>query len=139
MSGVSIPATEHSTMTTWGREGEGEAVRHIMSNIPTGGLAVVVDSYDIWSMLENTVGQELKHLVESRQGFLVVRPDSGDPTVVLLRVFDILGDKFGFSTNSKGYKVLPSYIRVIQGDGVSFDSIGDILAAVTGAGNSFFS
>ena len=136
MAGLSIPATEHSTMTTWGRDGEAAAVRGIMERIPTGGLAMVVDSYDIWRMLECTIGEELRELVEARSkaggGFLVVRPDSGDPREVLGRVFTILGDKFGCTTNSKGYKVLPECIRVIQGDGISYDSIGDILESVAG-------
>ena len=137
MAGYSIPATEHSTMTTWGKKGEAEAVLNVMNNVPSGGLAIVVDSYDIWNMLDNIIGEELRDQVEARQqhgGFLVVRPDSGDPKEVLRRVFDILGDKFGFSTNSKGFKVLPQYIRVIQGDGISYDSLGHILESVSSAG-----
>ena len=137
MAGFSIPATEHSTMTTWGRQGETEAVRNVMNYVPSGGLAVVVDSYDIWNMLDNVIGGELKGLVEARQeqgGFLVVRPDSGDPRKVLRRVFDILAEKFGYSTNSKGFKVLPDFIRIIQGDGISYDSLGDILESVSSAG-----
>ena len=47
-------------------------------------------------------------------GPLVVRPDSGDPPTVVVKVLDILGSKFGFKTNSKGYKVLPDYLRIIQ-------------------------
>ena len=60
---------------------------------------MVVDSYDIWRMLENTIGTDLRKMVENRSGFLVVRPDSGDPREVLGRVFTILGDKFGCTTN----------------------------------------
>ena len=137
MAGNSIPATEHSTMTTWGRQGETEAVRNVMKNVPSGGLAIVVDSYDIWNMLDKVIGAELKSLVEARKeqgGFLVVRPDSGDPREVLRRVFDILADKFGYRTNSQGFKVLPEFIRVIQGDGISYDSLGDILESVSSAG-----
>lgn len=48
------------------------------------------------------------------QGPLVVRPDSGDPPTVVVKVLEILGSKFGTITNSKGYKVLPSHLRVIQ-------------------------
>ena len=48
------------------------------------------------------------------QGPLVVRPDSGDPPTVVVKVLDILGSKFGTITNSKGYKLLPPYLRVIQ-------------------------
>lgn len=47
-------------------------------------------------------------------GPVVVRPDSGDPTKVVLKVLEILGSKFGTTLNSKGYKLLPPYIRVIQ-------------------------
>ena len=35
--------------------------------------------------------------------------------------------KFGYTINSKGYKVLPPYLRVIQGDGIEEKSIRDIL------------
>ena len=137
MPGFSIPATEHSTMTTWGQQGEKEAVVNVLQNIPSGGLAVVVDSYDIWNMLDSIIGMELRQMVEARGqngGFLVVRPDSGDPSEVLVKVFAILGDLFGFTTNKKGYKMLPDCIRVIQGDGISYDTIGPILEAVTGSG-----
>ncbi len=49
-------------------------------------------------------------------GTLVVRPDSGDPATVVVKVLEILGSKFGFTINSKGYKLLPPYIRIIQVD-----------------------
>ena len=48
------------------------------------------------------------------QGPLVVRPDSGDPPTVVVKVLEILGSKFGTITNSKGYKLLPPHLRVIQ-------------------------
>ena len=133
MAGVSVPATEHSTMTTWGREGEEEAIRSILGKIK-GGVGVVVDSYDIWNVLDNILGKELKELVENREGFLGVRPDSGDPTVVVVKVLDILGEKFGYSNNGKGFKVLPKFLKVIQGDGISYDSLGPIMDSVVKGG-----
>lgn len=48
------------------------------------------------------------------QGPLVVRPDSGDPPTVVVKVLEILGSKFGTITNSKGYRLLPPHLRVIQ-------------------------
>ena len=39
----------------------------------------------------------------------------------------LAGSKFGTITNSKGYKLLPPYLRVIQGDGISYETIGAIL------------
>lgn len=38
-----------------------------------------------------------------------------------------LGSKFGTTINSKGYKLLPSYLRVIQGDGISYETLREIL------------
>jgi len=133
MPGLSVPATEHSTMTTWGRDGEREAIKSILERIK-GGVGIVVDSYDIWNVLNNVLGNELKEVVESREGFLGVRPDSGDPTVVVRKVLDILGDKFGYTKNGKGFKVLPKYLKVIQGDGISFDSLGPIMQSVVDGG-----
>jgi len=59
---------------------------------------------------------------------LVIRPDSGDVLRTLEEIFAILFDKFGYTVNSKGYKVLPPQVRVIQGDGVNLESIGAIYA-----------
>ena len=133
MAGVSVPATEHSTMTTWGVQGETEAIKNILDKV-VGGVGVVVDSYNIWNVLENIIGTELREFVEVRDGFLGVRPDSGDPTEIVSKVLNILGDKFGYSTNLKGYKVLPKYLKVIQGDGISYESLGPILESVVKEG-----
>ena len=48
------------------------------------------------------------------QGALVVCHDSGDPATVVVKVLEILGSKFGTTTNSKGYKLPPPYLRIIQ-------------------------
>jgi nicotinamide phosphoribosyltransferase len=62
-------------------------------------------------------------------GILVVRPDSGTPHEVVRQIVEILGDKFGYTENTKGYKVL-NHVRVIQGDGVDLEEIGRILEAL---------
>jgi len=54
---------------------------------------------------------------------LVVRPDSGHPPEVVIKCLELLGSKFGVKTNTKGFKVLPDYIRVIQGDGIDADML----------------
>ena len=43
------------------------------------------------------------------------------------QVLEILGGKFGTERNKKNFKLLPSYIRVIQGDGISYETLGAIL------------
>ena len=47
--------------------------------------------------------------------------------MVICYISNVLGSKFGTVTNTKGYKLLPPYLRVIQGDGVSYESLKDIL------------
>lgn len=125
----SIPAAEHSTITAWGRDNEATAYRNMVEQFGGEGkiYAVVSDSYDIYNAVENIWGNELKDLVISKGGRLVIRPDSGIPFVVVPKILEILGNKFGFTKNSLGYKVLPSSVRVIQGDGVNYDSIHQIL------------
>ena len=40
---------------------------------------------------------------------------------------NILGDKFGTVKNKKGYKLLPPCIRIIQGDGICYETVDSIL------------
>ena len=124
--GMSVPATEHSIMTLLGAEGERKVFEHVLDAYPQGLLSCVSDSYNIFNAVENLWGSELKEKVMQRKGTLVIRPDSGDPVKTLLKVFDLLFDKFGFTVNQKGNKVLPDQVRVIQGDGVDYHTIGTI-------------
>ncbi len=134
MAGFSIPAAEHSTMTSWGREREVDAYRNMLETFPTGLVAVVSDSWDIDNAVKKIWGRELKSMVLAREGTLVIRPDSGDPTVVVPRLLNLLGQEFQCSTNSKGYKMLPDQVRLIQGDGIDRNSLQGILDAVMAAG-----
>ncbi len=128
--GLSIPATEHSICTLLGQEGELEIFRHVLQTFPTGTVACVSDSYNIFRACEEYWGGALKELILSRDGTLVIRPDSGDPVKTLLSIFDILFKQFGYTVNAKGYKVLPPQVRIIQGDGVNYDGINTIYAAL---------
>ena len=131
MAGFSIPASEHSTMTSWLEEGEEEAFERMLSlsNQASPTVACVSDSYDIYRACM-TWGTTLKEKVEAlahHGGTLVVRPDSGDPEIVPVNCVSMLMNAFGNATNSLGYNVLPTCIRVIQGDGINEDSIRRIL------------
>jgi nicotinamide phosphoribosyltransferase len=128
--GLSVPATEHSICTLLGEKGELEVFRHILRTFPTGTISCVSDSYDILRACSEYWGTDLKDLVLGRDGVLVIRPDSGDPVFTLLKVFAILMNKFGYSINEKGYKVLPPQVRVLQGDGVNPSSIRAIYGAL---------
>lgn len=126
--GFSIPASEHSTITSWCREGEIAAYENMLNIYPTGFAACVSDSWDIKNAVSNIWGGVLKEKVLQRDGTLVIRPDSGDPVEITLDVVQLLWDKFGGITNSKGYKVLDPHVRIIQGDGVDLETIEAILA-----------
>lgn len=134
--GLSIPATEHSIVTLLGEAGEAKIFKHVLDTFPEGTIACVSDSYNIFRACEEYWGTLLKDQILARKGTLVIRPDSGDPVKTLLKVFEILMDKFGFTLNEKGYKVLPPQVRVIQGDGISYQSIPEIYAALKQAGIS---
>jgi len=134
MSGYSIPAMEHSTVTSWGESHEEDAYRNMMDKSPDGLIACVVDSYDTHNAVSEIFGGKLREKVLRRNGTVVLRPDSGDPVVVLEDIFNAVAEKFGFETNDKGYKVLPAQIRAIQGDGVNYQNILRINSCLTRAG-----
>lgn len=131
MPAYSVIASEHSTMTAWQRDGEIDAYRNMLSLAePNGIVACVSDSYDIYNACRNIWGGALREEVIAlgeKNARLVIRPDSGDPTIVPIECVEILIEQFGCMINSKGYKVLPSYVRVLQGDGIEFDSLVKIL------------
>ena len=130
MAGFSIPAAEHSTITSWGRAGEVNAYSNMVSQFGKPGalLAVVSDSYDIYEACRMW-GTELKQQVIDSGATVVIRPDSGDPVDVLPKMFNILADTFGYTTNDKGYKVLNN-VRMLWGDGINQLSIRSILGVV---------
>ena len=137
MAGFSIPAAEHSTITSWGREHEADAYANMVAQFgkPGGIYAVVSDSYDLYAAIEHLWGEVLKTRVIDSGATLVVRPDSGDPVTVVAKTLQLLAERFGTTVNSKGFKVLNT-VRVIQGDGVNPVSIAAILERITADGFS---
>lgn len=129
MCGFSIPASEHSTITSWGRDREADAFENMLAQYPEGLVACVSDSFDIYKACD-IWGTELKEKILGRQGTLIVRPDSGDPPTVVVQVLDRLAAHFGYSKNEKGFKVLPDQVRVIQGDGIDYAMTRQILSVM---------
>lgn len=135
MAGYSIPAAEHSTITSWGREREVEAYRNMLRQFGKPGaiVAVVSDSYDIYRAISEHWGTTLRDEVIASGATLVIRPDSGDPVEVVAESLRRLDEAFGHAINGKGYRVL-NHVRVIQGDGINPDTIRAILQRITGDG-----
>ena len=130
----SIPASEHSTITAWGKDNENKAHENIINQFLLEGkvIASVIDSYDTFETASKTISSELKEKIINSKGTFVVRPDSGKLPDTIIELLNTLSseENFGYTLNSKGYKELPSYIRVIQGDGVDKNSIEDILISM---------
>lgn len=130
----SVPAAEHSTITSWGAEHEADAVENMLVQYPTGIVSIVGDSYNIFLFCSEILGKKLRYKVISRNGVVVVRPDSGEPSQIVPELLKILGETFGYEINSKGYKVLPPFIRVLQGDGMNIHSLRRLCIAIESFG-----
>jgi nicotinamide phosphoribosyltransferase len=128
--GFSIPASEHSTITSWLRAAEEAAYRNMLKSFGREGsvLAVVSDSYDIYNACK-LWGTNLKDDVIKSGATLVIRPDSGDPIEVIPKMLKILDKYFSSTVNAKGYKVL-NHVRIIWGDGINNVSLASILRTV---------
>jgi nicotinamide phosphoribosyltransferase len=135
IAGFSIPAMEHSTVTSWGRDGEVDAYRNMLNQYAKPGaiVAAVSDSYDVYNAASKLWGEELRQQVIDSGATIVIRPDSGDPVEINRKLIEILGEKFGYTKNEKGFKVLNN-VRLIQGDGVNELTIRSILGAFMAMG-----
>lgn len=136
LAGFSIPAMEHSTVTSWGREHEEDSYRNMVKlyGKPGALFACVSDSYNIYEAC-HLWGTVLKEDVINSGATLVVRPDSGYPPEVVVECLKILDGHYGHSVNEKGFKVL-NHVRIIQGDGITQDTIDRILYRAMTAGYS---
>lgn len=128
MAGFSIPATEHSTITAWGesKEDEKDAFNNFLDKFSNDYplFACVSDSFDFSNAVD--IWGSLSEKIKATGNTLVIRPDSGDAKSNILLALNKLEKSFGYTLNKKGYKVLNN-VALIQGDGVYFNEIYDIL------------
>lgn len=148
--GASVPATEHSVMCMGQKESEVETFRRLLKLYPTGILSVVSDTWDLWKVLTEYL-PIIKDEVMSRDGKLVIRPDSGDPVEILcgthqphfitggslrdrtaeeIGVIELLWKLFGGTyvtgNDGKQYKLLDSHIGAIYGDSITLERAEEI-------------
>lgn len=134
--GTSIPATEHSIQCAYGNDTE-YLTKMITQVHPTGMVSVVSDGYDFWDVIGRVI-PSLKDKIMSRDGKLVIRPDSGDPVLIVCGdpegntelerkgAIEALWDIFGGTTTEKGYKLLDSHIGLIYGDAITLNRAKEI-------------
>lgn len=133
-AGYSIDASEHSTMTALGPDGEIVQFRKMIEQF--GGRAIfacVSDGFDIYNAIRNGWGGKLKQQVIDMNALLVCRPDSGDSIEMPIECVQMLDEAFGHTVNGKGYKVL-NHVRVIQGDGIDEEEAVAVYKRLTDLG-----
>lgn len=134
--GASILATEHSIQCQY--QDDYRYYKRMLTEVaPEGIISIVSDGYDYWNVIENII-PSLKNIILSRNGKLVVRPDSGDPVKIVCGdgnstnkfvrkgSIECLWDIFGGHINSKGYKVLDPHIGLIYGDAITLERAEEI-------------
>ncbi|MCD0475006.1 nicotinate phosphoribosyltransferase [Flavobacterium sp. EDS] len=127
----SVAATEHSVMCMGTTEGEYDTFKRLICEVyPKGIVSIVADTWDLWKVLTDYLPR-LKDEIISREGKVVIRPDSGDPVDIICGnpngkteeekkgVIELIWDVFGGTTNSKGYKELVPQIGAIYGDSIT--------------------
>jgi len=74
IAGFSIPAMEHSTVTSWGKPNEADAYRNMLARHgkPGSPIAFVSDSYDIYNACDKIWGGELKQAVIDSGAVVVI-------------------------------------------------------------------
>ncbi|MFF2531612.1 nicotinate phosphoribosyltransferase [Brevibacillus sp. NPDC058079] len=130
--GTSVNATEHSVMCANGRD-EKAVINRLISEVhPSGIVSIVSDTWDFWHLVTH-VYPSLKDQILVRDGKVVIRPDSGNPVLILVGdpkadteherkgLIECLWEIFGGTVNSKGYKVLDSHIGAIYGDSITLE------------------
>lgn len=143
--GTSIPATEHSVMCAHGLD-ERESFRKLIQEVyPTGFVSIVSDTWDFWNVIE-TVIPSLKKEILSRDGKVVIRPDSGDPVKIIVGdengetelerkgLIEALWDIFGGRVNDLGFKELDPHIGAIYGDSITRERATQILQGLKDKG-----
>ena len=135
IAAYSVPASEHSTVTSWGREDEDGSIANMFKIYPTGVVSMVADSWDVFAFTEK-IGTKYKNIVLSRDGITVIRPDSGDPKIILPKLLNILWKNFHGQYTEEGYRILNPKVKILQGDGIDKNSIKEIVEVIMGAGYS---
>ena len=136
--GGSVAATEHSVMCMGTNSGEQETFKRLITEVyPKGIVSIVSDTWDLWKVLTEYL-PNLKEEVLSREGKVVIRPDSGDPADIICGnpqgetieeqkgVIQLLWETFGGRVNEKGYKELDPHIGAIYGDSITIERAKDI-------------
>lgn len=130
---TSIPASEHSTVTSWSDHKDkyaefGETQKRAFENMVDQydqcyGVACVSDGFNIWDAIKNLWGDKLKDKVLKRMGgnkLMLIRPDSGEPIESVPQLLKFLEEQYA----PKG-AIAVKYTDVTSGqNNINVDVIG---------------
>lgn len=130
----SVWATEHSVALSYGLTSLNEKEyfkSQLYNSEPHLIVSAVIDSKDSDNFVQNIVGSaEIVELIKKREGRVMLRPDSGNPFINVVKYLDMLGGIFGYSINQKGYKILNHNVGIIQGDGMDEETIPQLFEEI---------
>lgn len=139
--GASVNATEHSVMSAGtALMGEFETFRRLITKIhPEGIVSIVSDTFNLWDVLTDFM-PKLADVITQRNGKVVIRPDSGDPVLIICGdsaapagspehkgVVQLLWETFGGTVTSTGHKLLDEHVGVIYGDSITRERMNAII------------
>lgn len=142
----SVPASEHQISTLFGNgEGQTRYIEDLMEEFPDAILSLVSDTYGIEEFIGEVVPKSKAKILARRANSkhpltkLVFRPDSlrsddDTPVAQMLWILNSLADTFGFTINSKGFKVLNPAIGTLWGDGLSEAQIFELYDGIIAEG-----
>jgi nicotinamide phosphoribosyltransferase len=145
--GGSVAATEHSVMCMGTEDGEINTFKRLINEAYPGGIvSIVSDTWDYWEVMTSFLPQ-LKEDILARDGKVVIRPDSGDPVLIICGdpnapegspehkgSVQLLWETFGGTVSEKGYKLLDSHIGLIYGDSITIHRCTEICERLEKAG-----
>lgn len=142
---TSVPATEHSVQCAHFNPEDGNELAYldaILEAFPTGIVSIVCDGYDFWKFITEVIPAR-KDAIMTRDGKVVVRPDTGNPADIMCgtNVLDMtsqyaeyefkgaiecLWDIFAGTETETGYRLLDEHIGLIYGDSISLELAEDV-------------
>lgn len=145
----SVAATEHSIMTSLGKESEFKLLYALIKDHKdnrSGVLSLVMDSYNIFQAINRICNDDgfialMKSIpfdAERRiPGKVVFRPDSGSPAEVIPILLGIIEnskcgkDITSYEYERNQYKILPPYLGILWGDGMNPTTVRELLEDIT--------
>lgn len=138
----SIDAMEHNMVLSAGVDNEYQLLHDsIKDHLINGKMySILFDTFDVEKCL-NYLATLKDDMVEWWKqgeccGKVIFRNDSGDPVQAPVDLVEWMLETYGYTKNSKGYKLLPEHLGAMQGDGTDYGIIGSILESLDAKGVS---